>query len=406
MLYTSYVRTLPVVLRTLFTRMSPATADRVDFVNVHRFALDLLHARGVPTKVDTGAVDRAYAYAWSRTGKTGPLKRVPQQWKYWQEEIDHVLKARGIKHFEEYAGLVRVGRRYPLSVDQRRAVWELYRSYEEQLKELDVHDFTDVLQLADLQLQLEPLEEPYAAVVVDEVQDLSCVAVRLLHRLVGDAPDGLLLIGDGQQSVYPGGFTLAEAGVSVTGRASVLRTNYRNTEQILAAATAVVGNDRFSDLNGLEELGERDVTCIRQGASPVVVEADDVGSHDQALLRWVEQTGQLVGVGHGDVAVLAARRRTLKHYQSVLTTAGVPWIDLENYDGTTGDAVRLGTFKRAKGLEFKHVALPQLVDGPTTRWTDEADDAYRERVELERRELFVGMTRARDGLWMGYVRRT
>jgi Nuclease-related domain/AAA domain len=74
----------------------------------------------------------------------------------------------------------------------------------------------------------------YVGVVVDEVQDLNRVGVQLLHALVGDAPDGLLLIGDGQQAVYPGGFTLIEAGVAVSGRAAVLRVNYRNTAEILS----------------------------------------------------------------------------------------------------------------------------------------------------------------------------
>jgi len=36
------------------------------------------------------------------------------------------------------------------------------------------------------------------------------------------------------------------------------------------------------------------------------------------------------------------------------------------------------------------------------RKDDSADD-HRDRLELERRTLFVGMTRARDGLWMGYL---
>jgi ATP-dependent exoDNAse (exonuclease V) beta subunit len=53
-----------------------------------------------------------------------------------------------------------------------------------------------------------------------------------------------------------------------------------------------------------------------------------------------------------------------------------------------------------------NIALPQLPDGPSTRWSQETADAYRERVELERRELFVGMTRARDGLWLGHVRQS
>nr|WP_245654995.1 hypothetical protein [Streptomyces catenulae] len=56
--------------------------------------------------------------------------------------------------------------------------------------------------------------------------------MRLLHALVGDAPDGLLLVGDGQQSVHPGGFRLADAGIDIRGdRGQVLRTNYRLPQQ-------------------------------------------------------------------------------------------------------------------------------------------------------------------------------
>ena len=69
--------------------------------------------------------------------------------------------------------------------------------------------------LAEASLAREPLAEPYAAVIVDEAQDLSCAMVRMLYSLVGDAPDGFTLIGDGLQSIYPGGYTLAEAGISV-----------------------------------------------------------------------------------------------------------------------------------------------------------------------------------------------
>lgn len=46
-LYTSFIRTLPTVLGNLYARMAPTTVDRVDFVNVHRFATDLLRDRGV-----------------------------------------------------------------------------------------------------------------------------------------------------------------------------------------------------------------------------------------------------------------------------------------------------------------------------------------------------------------------
>jgi hypothetical protein len=402
-LFTSFVRTLPQVLRQFYQRLAPDTVECVDFVNVHRFALDLLSDRGIRTRVDLSGANRAYAAAWAQVGKPGALKQVPQPWTYWQEEIDYVIKGRGLTSFEAYATLDRVGRRYPLTVEQRRAVWELYVAYQQQLQERGIHDLGDVMMLAKQQVSLYPPEPRYTSVIVDEVQDLSCVAVRMLHALVGDAADGLLLIGDGQQSVYPGGFTLSEAGVAVTGRAAILRHNYRNTDAILAAASSVVAKDKFSDLESLEELGERDVECVRSGRRPTRFEAEDVATHDQAIVSAIEQAIQEIGVDYGDVAVLAAKRKTLEHYRRVLKEHGIASVDLKDYDGHPVSKVKLGTFKRAKGLEFKHVFLPQPVDGPSTRWTDETDDAYRERIELERRELFVGMTRARDGLWLGFL---
>jgi superfamily I DNA/RNA helicase len=103
------------------------------------------------------------------------------------------------------------------------------------------------------------------------------------------------------------------------------------------------------------------------------------------------------------MAVLCRTRRELEYYMRVLERAGLPHIDLLDYDGTTTNRVKVGTFKRAKGLEFKFVLLPGLREGPPLAWPGESADSYRERTERERRELYVGMTRARDGLWLGYV---
>lgn len=282
-------------------------------------------------------------------------------------------------------------------------VWDLYCAYEKHLSRSGKLDMADIFLRAETELRRRPLDEPYAAIVVDEVQDLSCAMVRMLHLMVGDRPDGLLLIGDGQQSVYPGGFTLREAGVSVAGRASVLKVNYRNTAEIMEMAQAVVSHDAFSDLDGLEELGQREVQVVRHGLIPIRHQAADGTSHDAAMVSALLAATRRVGVTLGDVAVLAARRRTVTHYLDFLRREGIRCTPLEDYDGQTQGAVKVGTFKRAKGLEFKFVFLPRLVDGPGTRWTDESDAAYRERVVLGRRELFVGMTRARDGLWLGFL---
>lgn len=142
---------------------------------------------------------------------------------------------------------------------------------------------------------------------------------------------------------------------------------------------------------------------MRQGPQPIRVDARDLASHDQALLSALGDARAKVGVGLGDVAILAATSSVLDHYAKLLSQRGVAYVHLDKYDGRPCEKVKLGTFHRAKGLEFKHVLLPQL-GGASKRPTRGAKaEEQRDRLELERRQLFVGMTRARDGLWMGYV---
>ena len=290
-----------------------------------------------------------------------------------------------------------------MRLEHRETMWELYREYERRLDRMETHDFTDVLMMARDLIWSGDVELPYGPVVVDEVQDLNLVGLQLLHAIAGDGPDGLLIVGDGQQAVYPGGFTLAEAGVSVTGRATVLRTNYRNTAEILEVAARVVAADKYDDLEGLPAEGSREVEIQRRGGQATTVRTRDKHSLEVALVTQIQDAMARLGIAAGDMAVLCQTRRELAHYAHVLERAELPYIDLLEYDGTTSDRVKIGTFKRAKGLEFKFVLLPGLREGLPAPWPGESGDSYRERAERERRELYVGMTRARDGLWLGYL---
>ncbi len=85
-----------------------------------------------------------------------------------------------------------------------------------------------------------------------------------------------------------------------------------------------------------------------------------------------------------------------------LKDADVPVADLDRYEGEHADGVLVGTLKRAKGLEFKEVLVPGLSKAEwPSRWfvpPDLPPDQREERVALQLRTLFVGMTRARDRL--------
>lgn len=401
-LVTGFVKTLPAVLDSLYQRMAPETVGQVDFMGLHAIAMRMgLRGERVDIPVDGGRLE--FERAWSYVAVNGPLARSTLDREYWREEIDWVIKGRGLTDFDSYAELRRVGRRYRISPEQRVAVWELYLAYQRCLAAKGQLDFNDVLIRAEAAARRGRPGSRYASVIVDEVQDLTCVGLRFLYALVGDAPDGLLLVGDGQQAIYPGGYTLAEVGIDVRGRSSVLRRNYRNTVEILNAAQQVVAADVFSDLDDLEELGERDVEVIRHGEEPVFVVERSPQRLKEALLRELERVRMLPGVGLGDIAVLVPHHRDEVTHREMLTRHGVPVMALADYRGRVDQRVKVGTYHRAKGLDFKHVLLPRWDTLSVSRESGESDAAHRERVERERRTLFVAMTRARDGLWLGRV---
>ena len=403
-LVTTFIRTLPDVLQQMLGRMAPDVVDRVDFFGVHEFARRVLDERGIDVRMNPKATDEAFEHAWSVSGAESTFGGTAARAFYWREEIDQVIKGRGITRFEQYAELPRAGRRYRLTVDQRRVVWNLYQTYDDDLRRRRVHDFPDRILLAEAALRREPLDPGYAAVVVDEAQDLTCAMARMLYSLVGDAPDGLTLIGDGQQSIYPGAFTLGEVGISLAGRGTVLDVNYRNTAQILDFAQAMVVDDEFADLDGAVARGDLPAAVARTGAAPVVERCTTSRVRSERLVRRVQDLSRQVGTGLGDIGVLCVTRAGVRDAIGALKAAGLPVVDLQDYTGAPVEAVKVGTIKRAKGLEFKQVLLGDVRAGDLSAGgSAPGEGTAHEHWELRRRELYVGMTRARDGLWVGVV---
>lgn len=395
-LYVTFVNNLPRVQHHLFERLSPHLEDRVEFTSLHGWAQRFLTERGVPVNLNGDKTETAFARAWARVGRGSLLTDIDPTDRYWRDEISHVIKGRGLTSLHEYRTVPRYGRRTALQAAHREAVWKLYEVYEELRTERGVDDFNDVLLKALSEARRQPVDPTYSAVIVDEVQDLTLIGVRLLHALIGDAPNGLLLIGDGQQAVYPGGFRLADAGIAVKGRGAVLRTNYRNAAPILDTALRLVSGDPFDDLEEMSPHGHREVELTYHDGRVVLVRAETAEEHDRRLVEALTEHADLDGS-----AVLCATHREVGHYHRLLTGAGLPVLRLEDYDGRPVDAVKLGTYRRAKGLEFKQVFLPRHDDD--LRTVRDEDAADRERAELLRRQLFVGMTRARDLLWLGTV---
>ena len=179
-----------------------------------------------------------------------------------------------------------------------------------------------------------------------------------------------------------------------------MTTNYRNTAEITDFARSMVIGDEFVDIEG--ELSRPDVASevVRHGSRPRVSRFTSSDGHDRSLIAQVSAL-LASGTAGGDIAVLTQTNFVASEVLTALQNAGIPAMPLADYDGRPTHSVKVGTIKRSKGLEFKQVlvarASASLLE---TAWTP-ADDGEAERRDLDRRELYVAMTRARDGVWVG-----
>ena len=171
-----------------------------------------------------------------------------------------MIIGRGITSFDAYAVLPRTGRGTPLYRSRARGRVGGLRG----LRAADGKGEAHVLARAAARRARSSLRDGraslrYDAVVADEAQDLGAAAVQMLAETRRGLPSpNLTLVGDGQQAIYPGGFSLLQMGIDVRGRATVLRTNWRNTYAIWVAAQAFIEGEEFDDLE--EELAAgRDV---------------------------------------------------------------------------------------------------------------------------------------------------
>ena len=393
-LVTSYVRTLPAVLAALYRRISPRTVERVDFVNLHALAHRVLKRRMIGHRLDSAQVESAFSLAWVQVGRAS-LESLGLGVTYWREEIDAVIKGRDLRRRELYLDAERVGRRTPLGAAQREAVWQMYEVYEAELRRRRVCDWNDILRMARDSLWALPMEPPYRHVLADEVQDFPTVGLQLLRRLVAEQPDDLFLVGDGQQAIYPGGGTLKEAGIAVTGRGVNLSVNYRNPKEILDAAFDVVADQRYDDLEGADEPGVRQVATLRVGGHCRMATFHSAAEQDAGLVAQI-RADAANGCQLSGMAVLVTSRAESRHMCGVLRAAGLPVQALEEWDGAVGaESISVGTIKRSKGLEFDAVYLANFDPRPPAITEEER--------ERRRREVFVAITRARSHLWTGCV---
>ncbi|WP_274557131.1 UvrD-helicase domain-containing protein [Streptomyces spiramyceticus] len=322
------------------------------------------------------------------------------------QEWRHVVLAQDLRSPEAYLKASRSGRGTALGPLKRAQVWRAVNAFTGELRQAGEWTFLQVCAEAARLLDERGSKRPYRHVVIDEAQDLHPAQWRLLRALVAPSPDDMFIAGDTHQRIYGNKVSLRSLGISVTGRSTRLRINYRTTQEILAWSTALLTGEQVDDMDG----GTDSLTGYRSafhGARPETYGSSNKHEEIASLVAQIEQW-TASEVAPSEIGVAVRFIQLGKDIAQALARAGLPAAVLGTPSGS-GDGVRIGTMHRMKGLEFRCMAVAGVNDGVVpmrSAVTAEEVDALQHREDLrsELSLLFVACTRAREALrisWHG-----
>lgn len=410
-LFLTYGNRLPKVMEYLYKRLvgeDNPEADKVDFMTIHQWCRQIVQScTGRSLVVDMEKVQTAVEEALVAEIQASPsnFKNIPSGSSFFEEEIRYSIKGRAVRDLDAYLRLDRSGRGSPLVESQRKVIWKVYQHYEENLANAETCDFDDFILQALSVGESGGVDGIHASVVVDEIQDLTEATMRAIRSLIPAGPNDLFLVGDGMQRIYPGGYALGHIGIDITGRGTLLKHNYRNTQQILLAAHAMVSARQFDDM----EDGESDPVVpeysIRQGEPPRILGFAMPENEISWIVGEIQRVKNEKGYRDEEFAILYPR----KPYDQIVKdgTKNFQLAFLTNApESYFGPGVKVTTYHSAKGLEFKVVFVVGVTDGqfmPHDDWNLK-DKALEDDLVRQRSLLYVAMTRARDLLYLTYSR--
>jgi DNA helicase II / ATP-dependent DNA helicase PcrA len=337
----------------------------------------------------------------------------------------------------------------------------IYEAYQFALRQRNALDFDDLI-LTPVKMLGDPgiaqaLKDRFRYIMVDEYQDINPSQYRLL-RLMTNSASNLCAVGDSDQAIYAfrgadiGNFLNFEKDYPRVTRI-MLSESYRSTGTIIHASNALIRNNK-------KRIEKTLFTAREQGMPISVLDASDDRAEGEAIVREIEE--RMGGTSHlqmrqnrggrdytgcsyrfSDFAVIYRTNAQARALEESFSTSGIPYqvigrrngakpgerdeaiaylrsligdeedcgprdsggresklLDKTDFFDSRADAVALMTMHMAKGLEFPVVFIVGADEGliPSTLLDEYVD------MEEERRLFYVGMTRAKNELFLIHAR--
>ena len=440
-LFTTYSRNLATDIASNLKLI--CTADEfntIDVVNLDKLVKDLLMGHGYSGEIwydgsrDHGNdLDAAWRKAITSIGVNDSKLTV----SFFKSELSQVIVPQQVRNAADYMRVLRKGRGTRLNRAQKLAVWQVVETYRRIMQANGAYDVDTAMQNVVSLLTQGDAPRKYAHVVVDEGQDFSTPAYRVIRALVDEGDNDIFIVGDAHQRIYGHTAVLSKCGIRIQGRARKLRINYRTTEQIRSAADSIFrssGADvadsvfaavrgigdaspatTFDDLDGGES-STGDSRSLMSGPVPETRRFASQSDEMDAVREWIyglcgtaenmagdEFDGERVDPRN--VCVVARSRYCIDQWYKTLDD-GLPYgvyrlgRDAENRQR---QGIRVATMHRVKGLEFDYVVVVDVNDGvcppkPALQAAGSDSVALNEIYKEERSLIYVAMTRAKKSV--------
>ena len=386
-LLTTFTTNLSISIKSMINRLGPDVAGRIEVTNLHALARTICLRSGWKGRI---AQEDDLQDIWDEIWLDPNLTDLPMSREELKKEYSLVIDPNGIDEEEKYLTTVRSGRPR-ISRKQRRAAWPIFRAFQRGLKKRNLLTFEGAIHQARLAIEQGNFQK-FAHVLVDEIQDFSLEALRLIRALSPideGTRDPLCTAGDGHQRIYRTKIPLSRAGIDIRGRSRRLKINYRTSEQIRKFAQRILKGMEIDDLDGGQAVIVGDHSAFK-GPEPEIEACTSVKDEADKVVNWVKKLLDEHGLATHEICVTPYK----PEIRSALTAAEIITHQLkprEDDPGSDIPGVRLGTIKRIKGLEFRAVAL---ACGDKNDAMNHLDDAG----PLEKCERYVASTRAREYL--------
>jgi len=403
-LFTTYTNALVNSSKQLLGQLLGDDVKYVEVQTADRIVVTLLGRAGIAPKfIDQGEYNNLLRQAIKVTQFEGNAVQQQAQRQtverlsidYLHQEINQVIVARQISSLEEYQAASRPGRKVRLNALQRKAIWRVHETLQRLLKQQGKETWRQARAMAEECVAQGIVSLTYDAVVIDEAQDLDPSALRLLVGLC-DKPNRIFITADANQSIYGSGFNWADVHESLRfqGRTSILHANYRSTREIGEAAQSYLSGGAL-DTEQVERV------YMNSGPMSAVRSIRNGGEEVQLLSRFLPAAAREFRFAIGACAVLCPTINAGKAIAAELTQRGIEATFMSGQElNLSRPGVKVLTLNSAKGLEFPIVALSGFINsgwygnGPANVGTEEQE----EFLAMDRRTMFVGMTRAMRAL--------